>query len=156
FPSTYFIDANAAKNGKTAYEQSPGTPAFPPPNTSYVPTAPGPVNNPGGQGPFDATVDLTKLEPSLESSDLHLLTTGASGLPMFSSDSRVTNALTLLNGSFQITGPTLPYDSYTGDMVHRLFHMWQQSDCDIKNATAANPSGCLNDLYPFVGVARKD
>jgi phospholipase C len=28
--------------------------------------------------------------------------------------------------------------------------MWQQSDCDIKNATRQNPSGCLNDLYPFV------
>jgi len=50
----------------------------------------------------------------------------------------------------------LPYDSYTGDMVHRLFHMWQQSDCDVKNATKANPSGCLNDLYPFVGIARGD
>ena len=28
--------------------------------------------------------------------------------------------------------------------------MWQQSDCNIKNATRRNPSGCLNDLYPFV------
>jgi len=28
--------------------------------------------------------------------------------------------------------------------------MWQQSDCDIKNATRRNPSGCLSDLYPFV------
>jgi phospholipase C len=28
--------------------------------------------------------------------------------------------------------------------------MWQQSDCNIKNATRQNPSGCLNDLYPFV------
>jgi phospholipase C len=41
-------------------------------------------------------------------------------------------------------------------MVHRLFHMWQQSDCDVRNATPGNPSGCLNDLYPFVGVARND
>ena len=41
-------------------------------------------------------------------------------------------------------------------MVHRLFHMWQQSDCSIHNATPSNPSGCLNDLYPFVGVARND
>jgi phospholipase C len=40
--------------------------------------------------------------------------------------------------------------------VHRLFHMWQQSDCNVANATAANPSGCLNDLYPFVGIARGD
>ena len=28
--------------------------------------------------------------------------------------------------------------------------MWQQSDCNIKNATRQNPSGCLSDLYPFV------
>ena len=46
---------------------------------------------------------------------------------------------------FQITGPNLPYDSYTGDTVHRLFHMWQQSDCNIANATPTNPSGCLKD-----------
>jgi phospholipase C len=28
--------------------------------------------------------------------------------------------------------------------------MWQQSDCSIRNATEDNPTGCLNDLYPFV------
>jgi len=28
--------------------------------------------------------------------------------------------------------------------------MWQQSDCNIRNATRQNPSGCLSDLYPFV------
>jgi hypothetical protein len=77
---------------------------------------------------------------------------------MFSNDTRVANATKLPNGVFQITSPTLLYDSYTGDMVHRLFHMWQQSDCDVKNAPidGSNPSGCPSDLYPFVGVARKD
>ena len=49
-----------------------------------------------------------------------------------------------------LTGNTLPYDSYTGDSTHRLFEMWQQSDCSIRNATFQNPSGCLSDLYPFV------
>jgi phospholipase C len=57
---------------------------------------------------------------------------------------------------FKLTGPNLPYDSYTGDTVHRLFHMWQQSDCNVANKTPSNPSGCLNDLYPFVGIARDD
>src|SRR5262249_667491 len=38
----------------------------------------------------------------------------------------------------------------TGDTTHRLFEMWQQSDCNIRNATRQNPSGCLSDLYPFV------
>ena len=28
--------------------------------------------------------------------------------------------------------------------------MWQQSDCGIQNASKDNPTGCLNDLYPFV------
>ena len=51
---------------------------------------------------------------------------------------------------FPLAGANLPYDSYTGDTTHRLFEMWQQSDCDLRNATRKNPSGCLNDLYPFV------
>src|SRR5207237_5329157 len=45
---------------------------------------------------------------------------------------------------------------YTGDMVHRFFHMWQQSDCSVLDATPQNPSGCKNDLYPFIGIARGD
>ena len=157
YPSKYFIDARAT-TGKTAYQQAPGTPSFPPPNTAYIPTAPGGLSQ--GQAPFDPTDVpdslLPTLEPSLEESDLWLLRTGASGLPMFSTDTRVPNATTLPNGSFLSSSSTRPYDSYIGDMVHRLFHMWQQSDCDVRNATPDNPSGCLNDLYPFVGVARND
>ena len=34
--------------------------------------------------------------------------------------------------------------------------MWQQSDCDVAHATAVDPAGCRNDLYPFVGIARAD
>jgi phospholipase C len=30
--------------------------------------------------------------------------------------------------------------------------MWQQSDCSIHHATEDNPTGCLNDLYPFVAT----
>ncbi len=41
-------------------------------------------------------------------------------------------------------------------MVHRFYHMWQQSDCDAAHATSDNPSGCRNDLYPYVGIARGD
>jgi phospholipase C len=103
-----------------------------------------------------ADSQLPTIEPSFEKEDLPLLRFGATGLAMFSNDTRVTNYNNLPNGSFQLTGATLPYDSFTGDMVHRLFHMWQQSDCSIANATPDNPSGCLSDLYPFVGVARND
>jgi phospholipase C len=150
YPAQFFIDFHATA-GKTPYT------ILPQPNTSYVPQSPGPLSQ--GQGPFDSTVPgslLPTIEPSFEKEDLGLLKTGASGLPQFSEDTRVANASNLPNGSFQITGASLPYDSYTGDMVHRLFHMWQQSDCSTANATADNPSGCLSDLYPFVGVARGD
>ncbi len=41
-------------------------------------------------------------------------------------------------------------------MVHRFFHMWEQADCNVSNATKANPSGCKNDLLPFIGIARGD
>ena len=157
YPSTYFIDALATA-GKTPYQQAPATPSFPAPNTAYVPPAPGGLDQ--GQAPFSPSLVpdslLPTLEPSLEKSDLWLLRTGASGLPMFTTDTRVPNATTLLNGVFPSTSATRPYDSFVGDQVHRLFHMWQQSDCDVMNATPDNPSGCLSDLYPFVGVARND
>ena len=157
YPATYFIDS-LATSGKTLYQQGPATPSFPPPNTAYIPPAAGPLTQ--GQAPFDSTdvpsILLPTLEPSIEREDLGLLRTGASGLPMFTTDTRVPNATTLPNGSFQSTSLSRPYDSYVGDTVHRLFHMWQQSDCDVMHATASNPSGCLDDLYPFVGVARND
>ncbi|HTA56712.1 MAG TPA: alkaline phosphatase family protein [Candidatus Baltobacteraceae bacterium] len=100
------------------------------------------------------TIFLSSIEPSLETGDLNLLTTGAPGvaqtaeLPDF--DTRVNNFDHLPNGPFPLAGANLPYDSYTGDTTHRLFEMWQQSDCSLRNATRQNPSGCLNDLYPFV------
>jgi len=100
------------------------------------------------------TMFLASIEPSLENGDLNLLTTGASGaaqtaeIPDF--DTRINNFDNLPNGPFPLAGANLPYDSYTGDTTHRLFEMWQQSDCNIRNATRHNPSGCLNDLYPFV------
>src|SRR5260370_1142514 len=86
---------------------------------------------------------------------LNLLTTGAATQfgPAFvlpDPDTRIQNFAHLPNGPFPLQGAQLPYDSYTGDTTHRLFEMWQQSDCNIKNATRQNPSGCLSDLYPFV------
>jgi phospholipase C len=100
---------------------------------------------------------LAAIEPSLETADLPLLTTGASGqnntfvlTPVPDFDTRVANFNSLPNGPFPLKGAKLPYDSYTGDTTHRLFEMWQQSDCNMRSATRSNPSGCLNDLYPFV------
>jgi phospholipase C len=146
-PGTYFISSSS----KTAYSNLP---------TPQLNGAPNVQMSLGPTAPFDDSVsdaELQLLEPSLEPSDLGLLRTGATGAAGTTGlDSRVTEASDLPNTEFQITGQNLPYDSYTGDTVHRFWHMWQQSDCNITNATASNPSGCLNDLYPFVGLARDD
>jgi len=121
-------------------------PVLPAPDTSGTPTAPRDTSP-----PF-SSVGIAAVERDLEPADLVLLTTGASGLPARSVDTRVANAANLPDGPFQLTGPAMPYDAYTGDTIHRLFQMWQQSDCNIANATRSNPSGCLNDLFPFVNT----
>jgi phospholipase C len=104
--------------------------------------------------PGTPTNFLATVEPSLETQDLSLLTTGVPNVTQTvvqpDPDMRVQNFNALPNGPFPLKGTDLPYDSYTGDTTHRLFEMWQQSDCNIKNATRSNPSGCLSDLYPFV------
>src|SRR5262249_33076190 len=143
---TYFIDYHATP-GRTPYQ------FIPLPNTAYapkIPTTPADwtsTTNQIAQAPFDtATVPdklLPTVEPSFAPADLPLLRLGATGIDMFSTDTRVTNYNNLLNGVFQLTNKSnLPYNSFTGDMVHRLFHMWQQSDCSKLNATPDNPSGC--------------
>jgi len=144
FKTKYFISLDS--NEKAPYS------TLPEPTLNFSPS---PAT--GEPPPFPAgtpTALLAAIEPSLETKDLGLLTTGSSGaaqtaeLPDF--DSRITNFSNLPNGPFPLEGANLPYDSYTGDTTHRLFEMWQQSDCNISNATRQNPSGCLNDLYPFV------
>jgi phospholipase C len=144
FKTKYFISLDS--NEKASYS------TLPEPTLNFSPS---PAT--GEPPPFPAgtpTSLLAAIEPSLETKDLGLLTTGSSGaaqtaeLPDF--DSRIKNFSNLPNGPFPLEGANLPYDSYTGDTTHRLFEMWQQSDCNISNATRQNPSGCLNDLYPFV------
>jgi phospholipase C len=117
---------------------------LPPPTTGGSPSAPRDT-----APPFN-TVAEAAAETDLAPEDLVLLTTGATGLPTRATDTRITNALALPNGVFPLTGPTLPYDAYTGDTTHRFYQMWQQSDCSRANASRPNPSGCLSDLYPFV------
>jgi len=171
-PVSYFISTTKLSSpAKTAYSPLPKPEAgFAPPlpvTLAQLQKAPVPSAPPFDQNTF-SLAQLHTLSGALDLGDLHLLTTGATGLsnctadptlppsPCAEPDTRVTNFNALPNTSFQITGATLPYDSYTGDMVHRFFHMWQQSDCDVTTATASNPSGCLNDLYPYVGISRGD
>lgn len=84
--------------------------------------------------------------------DIPLLTTGATGLSTHSIDTRITNATNMPNGPFPIT-PGMTDDDYAASPVHRFYQAWQQSDCNVRYATQSNPSGCLNDLLPWVEVS---
>jgi phospholipase C len=83
--------------------------------------------------------------------DLRLLTTGATGLTGGTIDTRIKDVNALPSGPFQLT-PGLPYDAYAASPVHRYYQARQQTDCDASLAVAANPSGCQNDLFPWVEV----
>ena len=173
-PVRYFVDTNTlVAPGKLAYGPFLPTPEAGSAPPSAVTLAQLTKDPAPAAPPFDAhTFSLAKLQqisPVFETrKDLRLLTTGATGLKNCTADpteppsscqerdTRVDDFDALPNTVFPIVGRTLPYDSYTGDMVHRFFHMWQQSDCDVANATAADPAGCRNDLYPYVGIARGD
>jgi phospholipase C len=172
-PPAYFVSTRALiAPDKAAY-----APFLPTPEAGFAPPRPVTLaqlqHDPAPSAPpFDAATfsrdQLHTLSPALAPKDVALLTTGATGLTNCTSDpaeppsscpepdTRIPGFDRLPNTVFQITGPTLPYDAYTGDMVHRFFHMWQQSDCSVLDATPTDPAGCRNDLYPFVGIARGD
>ena len=134
----YYI--GAPKVAKFPYS---ATNAMPQPNTAGTPTAS------NDTAPPFKTVAEASVEKDMDPSDLDILTTGASKLPTNSLDTRVPGAGTL-TGPFALQGPALSDDDYTGDTTHRFYQAWQQQNCSIANATKDNPTGCLNDLFPFV------
>jgi phospholipase C len=171
-PPAFFISTNKLISpNKTAYGllPSPEVGGVPPQAITLNQFQNDPVDS---LPPFDSrtfsNAQLGKITQGLLQDDLRLLTTGATGQRNCNTDSttaplacpepdlRIANSGGLPNTAFELSGLHLPYDSYTGDMVHRFFHMWQQSDCDVANATKTNPAGCKNDLYPYVGIARAD
>jgi phospholipase C len=135
-PSFYVAPPNAAK---TAYNTSSNL--MPQPNTNGAPTAPS-----ASTAPFTSIPAESDIEPQ----NAFELTTGATGLAHNVLDTRVPGAGTLPPGPFALQGPILGDDDYTGDMTHRFYSAWQQQDCSLDNATKDNPTGCLNDLFPFV------
>jgi phospholipase C len=137
--SSYYI--GVPKSAKTLYSS---TNLMPQPNTNGAPSAQSATG-----APFQ-TVAQASVEPDIEAEDVSLLTTGATGLPTDVLDTRIPGAGTIANGPFVLQGPNIDDDDYTGDMTHRFYQAWQQSDCSLKNASKTNPSGCLNDLFPFV------
>lgn len=101
--------------------------------------------------PFKTLEQARAATDDLLPEDLVLLTTGASGLPRNEIDIRIPNVHALPNGPFPLT-PGIPYDAFTSNPVHRFYQAWQQADCAVAHVTPDNPSGCRNDLYPWVAV----
>jgi phospholipase C len=122
---------------------------MPQPNTNGAPQAQG-----ASGAPFIPAVlaEVAVLDPSpdFNANTNTILTTGFTSLAADSVDSRIPNAGVLPNGPYVLQGPNISDDDYTGDTTHRFYQAWQQSDCSLANATKANPTGCLNDLFPFV------
>jgi len=117
---------------------------MPQPNTNGAPQSTSTTSP-----PF-SSIAIAQVEKDMDPDSLALLTTGATGLPTKSLDTRVPGAGSLPPGPFVLQGPNLSDDDYTGDMTHRFYQAAQQQDCHLQNATHDNPTGCLNDLFPFV------
>lgn len=120
---------------------------LPPAMTDGAPQAPSENSNP----PFTSLAVAADLDRGIAPADLPLVLSGATNLPKRSLDGRIVNAASLPNGPYRLT-PSLPYDAYSANPTHRFFQMWQQMDCSVRHASSANPSGCLNDLFPWVEV----
>jgi len=100
--------------------------------------------------PFPDVATARAFENGLPDDYYVYMTTGGTGLSHGQLDTRIPNADKLPNGPFQITSSTHPYDAYDNSPVHRFYQMWQQFDCKASRATRNDPSGCKNDLWPWV------
>jgi phospholipase C len=122
---------------------------MPQPNTNGAPPAQSATGAPFVPAVL-AAVSALDPSPDFNANTDTILTTGFTGLPANTLDTRIPDAGVLPNGPFVLQGANLSDDDYTGDTTHRFYQAWQQSDCSVHNATKANPTGCLNDLFPFV------
>ena len=113
-----------------------------------------PVVAGGPTDPYFPTVPVAyTYEPGMLAPGYYLdLTIGGTGLSAYTvPDTRLPDVFNLPEGEFQLT-PSINYNDYANSPVHRFFQMWQQTDCNAALATKANPSGCQNDLFPWVEV----
>jgi len=107
----------------------------------------------GAVSPYAAILGIPGGDPGLPPQDQFLFGTGGSGLNFtLGPDTRITNVNALPPGPFQMTGPTMPYDAFTGDTIHQYFQMVQQVDCaiDAEHVSKDNPTGCLHDLQSAI------
>jgi phospholipase C len=110
----------------------------------------------GGVGPVSPYVGILSIpggDRGLPPQDQFLFATGGTGLSFtLGPDTRITNVNNLPPGPFQMTGPSMPFDAFTGDTIHQYFQMYQQMDCalDAEHVSKKNPTGCLHDLQSAV------
>ncbi len=152
----------APNSAKTAYNIT--TNLMPQPNTNFAPRF---QQDPNGNfsasfpnAPFTsfATIEALGGETDIEPVNQELTTTGYTNITTGGPgnngnetlDTRIPGAGGLPPGPFPLLGAAIDDDDYTGDTTHRYFQAAQQQDCSIANVTEDNPSGCLNDLFPFV------
>ena len=141
---SYYV--GAPLKAKKAYDNRG---QMPQPNTAGTPSAQSTSGAPFSPA-FLAAASALDPSPDFNANTNTILTTGATNLPNNALDSRIPDAGILPNGPFVLQGPNISDDDYTGDTTHRFYQAWQQSDCSMANASKANPTGCLNDLFPFV------
>jgi phospholipase C len=120
--------------------------SLPPPNLNFTPnqqsyTAP----------PYISVKVAAQQDYGLLPKDLVTLTTGSSGLPFRTLDTRIPHVTNLPSGPFDLS-PNVNYDQYANSPVHRFYQMFQQMDCSAAYASAKDPSGCHNDLFSWVEV----
>ena len=133
----FFISAD--RRDKTLYT------TLPPPDVYTAPTV----------SPNIPVLNLPGGDPELLPQDQFLLGTGGTGLSYtLGPDTRIANVFSLPPGPFQLTGPTMPFDAFTGDLSHLYFTMVQQADCaiDAEHVSSGNPTGCLHDLQSAVNT----
>jgi len=142
-PLFYF---GAPKGAKTPYGASN---VMPQPNTNGAPQA---QDSQFPDAPYTSFSQVSAIggETDIQPANQLFTTTGATGLPDKSLDTRVPSAGSLPPGPFVLLGQNIDDDDYTGDTTHRFYQAAQQQDCSVANATRDNPTGCLNDLFPFV------
>jgi phospholipase C len=107
----------------------------------------------GAVSPYAGILGIPGGDPGLPPQDQFLFATGGTGLAFtLGPDTRITNVNSLPPGPFQLTGPTMPFDAFTGDTIHQYFQMLQQVDCaiDAEHVSKDNPTGCLHDLQSAI------
>jgi phospholipase C len=109
-----------------------------------------PSMNTGGaptQAFFSSAAEAQAIEPALPAANYVQLAEGGTGLPNDVVDTRFPTQLA--NAPVDMHA-SISYNDYANSPVHRFFQMWQQLDCSAQAATRKNPSGCRNDLFPWV------